>query len=59
MKKYMFYLNPQIPAVRATEEIVEFDDDVTEKEVQDAFTEWVFDKLDTAIIELRRDQCAP
>ena len=30
---------------------VEFDDDVTQEEVEEAFTEWVFDKLDTAFFE--------
>jgi len=52
MKRFKFYYNPQIPQVSPDEEIVEFDDDVTEEEVQESFTEWVFEKLDTAIISL-------
>jgi hypothetical protein len=31
--------------------VVEFDDDTTEEEVREAFTDWVFEKLDTAFWE--------
>jgi len=43
-----------IATVTANEEIVEFDDDTTGEEIIEAFTEWVFGYLDTAIIKNAR-----
>ena len=47
----MFFCNKQIPNTKSDEEVVEFDDDSTAEEVEEAFTEWVFNKLDTAFWE--------
>lgn len=45
MKKVKFYLGTGF-AGAAHEEIVEFDDNVTVEEIQEAFYEWYEDKLD-------------
>jgi len=51
LKRIVFFCNKQIPCVNPEREIVEFDDDATEDEITEAFTNWVFDKLDTAYWE--------
>lgn|GEM_PF-2667596 len=48
MKKYRFFYSPQSGNVNPSEEIVEFDNDTTEEEIQEVFTEWVFGFIDTA-----------
>lgn len=53
MKVYKFFLDKEVPGVKAYEEEVEFDDDITEEEVTEIFTEWVFDKLDSAFFEIK------
>ena len=50
MIRKKFYLNKQIATVEPYEEIIEFEDDTTDEEIQEVFTEWVFGYLDTAIL---------
>lgn len=45
MKKVKFYLGTGFAGV-AHEEIIEFDDNVTDEEIQEAFYDWYEDKLD-------------
>ncbi|KLU62295.1 hypothetical protein CEB3_c13390 [Peptococcaceae bacterium CEB3] len=56
MKKYEFFYSPQLSGVKPDIEIVEFNDDVTDQDVQEAFQEWVFDKLDTGYREIRDEE---
>ena len=51
MKKYTFFCSKEIPSVSPCEEIIEFEDDVTDEEVAQEFREWVFGQLDTAYWE--------
>ena len=51
MKK-KFFLDKQIVGMSPYEEILEFDDDTTDEEIKECFTEWVFDCLDSAIIDV-------
>lgn len=51
MKQYVFFCDKQIPMVSPVKETLEFKDDVTDEEVQQAFTEWVINQLDTGYWE--------
>lgn len=46
MAKYRFYVGADFAAGAHFEEIVELPDDLTEKELQKEFEEWVFGQLD-------------
>ena len=46
-------MDKQVPTVEPYEEIFEFDDDVTDKEIDEAFTEWVFEFLDSGYSEVK------
>lgn len=46
MAKYKFYVGADFAAGAHFEEIVELPDDLTEKELQKEFEEWVFGQLD-------------
>ena len=52
MIKKKFFMDYGIATVSSKEEIVEFDDDTTDKEIEEVFTEWAFGYLDTAIIDM-------
>lgn len=54
MKK-IFFLDKQVVGVPSYEEVIEFDDDVTKEEVEEIFTEWVFEHLDSAILDFKED----
>ena len=52
MRRFKFYYSPEIPQVKPTEEIVEFDDDISDEDIQECFEDWVFNQIDTACIEI-------
>lgn len=51
MKK-KFFLDKQVVGVAPYVETIEFDDDTTDEEIRECFTEWVFENLDSAIIDV-------
>lgn len=52
-----FYLNKEIPGVKANTIILEYPDDTPDEVIEKDFTEWVFNQLDTAILNPRTGNC--
>ncbi len=50
-----FYLDKEIPGSDPNEEIVEYPDDIDNETIEKDFTEWVFNQLDSAIIDIEKE----
>ena len=55
-KRVKFYMRTNLAIDEGIEEIVEFEDSTTKKEIEEHFTEWVFERLDSAIIYLDEEE---
>lgn len=54
--KKIFFLDKGIPGVDPIKEEIEFDDDVTVEKIKEQFTEWVFNEIDTAILDCEEQE---
>jgi hypothetical protein len=52
MKRYEFYYDPQIPGVDPITELIEVDDDTIEADIEEIFTDWIFNHIDAGYREI-------
>jgi len=52
MRKFEFYYDSQAPTARPFKEVIEVDDDTTEEEIREMFTDWIFNLIDSGYKEL-------